>query len=167
MAGWTAEQVERAAKAFAAFEEAERNVPPGKPRYVHPTWAAFCETIRTIRAEQVTSASRVADPGWWTEFWHGEVGSKLPPVGPALKRFAWSEVGILLWGVPAAVFGGVIASRFLHSSIGKSVVRSSFHAALWALVLGPILGHAVKRLAMLTPDRRPILTPRSREVVSG
>src|ERR1044071_7947818 len=131
LASWTEGQRERAAAAFGAYEAAEASLAPNKPKNTSQAWKDFCDTVHTIRSEQrgLTSAA-VASRGWFSQYLDGEIGAPLPPILPAIRLFFFHpNIGILLWGVPAAIFGGVVAFRVLHSSVGKQVVRSAFHAA--------------------------------------
>src|SRR5882724_8468856 len=102
METWSPEQRDRACKAFAAFEAAEAGLAPGKPRYVHPTWGVFCQTVRDIRLERMSQSTRaVANEGGVAQYMRGNVGDPLPPVVPALKRcFAWNRPAGLIWTLP-------------------------------------------------------------------
>jgi hypothetical protein len=139
IAGYSAEQQAELSRLFAAHEAHDNALSPGKPKYASVHWKAFCEYVRLCRAGKITSASRVAGGGWWAQYWRADVGSKLPPVMPALKAYLMRPENMMVWGLPCAVIAGGLASRAVHSGPGKMLIRSTIHAFLWATVFGPIM----------------------------
>ena len=72
--------------------------------------------------------------------------------------FGWANVAADLWKV-----GGLIVITSLWRAGQKRSALSLM--PIWVLCV--LWGLVVKRRAKLTPYRRPILTPRSREVAAG
>ena len=50
----------------------------------------------------------------------------------------WTNTGMLVWGLPLAIFGGLVASRAIHSQTGKSLIRTGVHGALYYAILRPL-----------------------------
>lgn len=129
-ARWTAGQQKRAADAYAIWK-ARRD---RKSAFTDQAWAIFQETVREIRAERARDCS--GGGGWWQQdvrFMTPK--AKRPPynletMAPLLK---WT-CGIIL----AVILGG-LASRVLHSQLGKSVTRNAARGLVYGLVAVPIL----------------------------
>ena len=89
--------------------------------------------------------------GWWGEFWQGEVGNPLPvwqptTLGPIGKTAPVAEEGhysleegfakLMPWvvGVPAAVVGGLVLGKAVHSKAGRYMTRSLIRGAIYRSV---------------------------------
>ena len=115
------------------------------------------QRARRDLAEAIAAANGPEQPqaavsrGWWGEFWQGEVGSPLPvwqpgTLGPIGKTAAVAEerhysveegfAKLLPWvvGVPAAVVGGLVLGKAVHSKAGRHMTRSLIRGAIYRSV---------------------------------
>jgi integral membrane sensor domain MASE1 len=137
------------------------------------TTGAFCANALTFGsfASSVGIAAGntlEAVVGWWLlTRWSGGTATFGTPLGVA--RFA--TVAIAPGSMISALIGvgSLVTSGYAEPAKFTGISVTWWLGDVGGLVLvTPVLVlWAVKRLAMLTPDRRPILTPRSHEVVDG